>query len=91
MAALIEGMAGVKDAPLSQAFSHPVVAPRWDLGEARTIRATVRYAASSPAALDYLALAREEPERVKVIDATAPIDTVAEAVWASVEPRVRAR
>jgi hypothetical protein len=47
MAALIEGMAGVKDAPLSQAFSHPVVAPRWDLGEARTIRATVRYAASA--------------------------------------------
>ena len=47
MAALIEGMAGVKDAPFSQAFSHPVVAPRWDLGEARTIGATVRYAASA--------------------------------------------
>lgn len=39
----------------------------------------------------YLALARAEPERVKVIDATASVDAVAEAIWASVEPRVRAR
>ena len=47
MAALIEGLVGVKDAPMSEAFSHPVLAPRWDLGEARSVRATVRYAASS--------------------------------------------
>ncbi len=47
MAALIEGMVGVKDSPMSQAFSHPGLAPRWDVGEARSIRATVRYAASS--------------------------------------------
>ena len=37
----------------------------------------------------YLALARKEPDRVKVIDATASIDAVAEAVWARVEPLVR--
>jgi hypothetical protein len=46
MAAMIEGLAGVKDGPLSQAFSHPVLSPRWDPGETRSIRATVRYAAS---------------------------------------------
>lgn len=46
MAAMIEGLAGVNDSPLSQAFSHPVIAPRWDLSEDRTIQATVRYAVS---------------------------------------------
>jgi hypothetical protein len=47
MAAMIEGLAGVKDGPLSGTLSRPVLAPRWDLGEARSIRATVRYAASA--------------------------------------------
>ncbi len=47
MAAMIEGLAGVRDSPRSETFSHPVVAPRWDLTEGRTIRATVRYAAST--------------------------------------------
>jgi hypothetical protein len=46
MDAMIEGLAGVKDGPLSQTLSHPVLAPRWDLGEARVIQATVRYPAS---------------------------------------------
>src|SRR5271165_134177 len=46
MAAMIEGLAGVRDGPLSRAFSHPELAPRWDAGVARSIRATVRYAAS---------------------------------------------
>ena len=46
MAAMIEGLAGVKDSPLSQAFSHPVVAPRWDLSASRAIGVTVRYPAS---------------------------------------------
>jgi len=50
MAAMIEGLAGVKDGPLSQTFSHPIVAPRWDLGAARTIGVTVRY----PASLGYV-------------------------------------
>jgi dTMP kinase len=39
----------------------------------------------------YRALARDEPERVKVIDATASIDAVAAAVWAQVEPLVSTR
>jgi hypothetical protein len=46
MAAMIEGLAGVKDGPLTQTLTHPILAPRWDLGEARTILATVRYPAS---------------------------------------------
>ncbi|MGA2017242.1 MAG: hypothetical protein ABSH26_09805 [Opitutaceae bacterium] len=46
MAALVEGLAGVSDAPLSQALAHPVVAPRWDPGETRAVRVTVRYPAS---------------------------------------------
>lgn len=47
MAALLEGMAGVTDGVSSEVFSHPTVAPRWDVAENRTIRTTVRYAASS--------------------------------------------
>jgi hypothetical protein len=47
MAAMIEGLVGVKDSPLSQAFSHPLLAPRWNLSKACSIRATVRYAAST--------------------------------------------
>jgi hypothetical protein len=46
MAALIEGMAGVRDGPQSQVLSRPVVSPRWDLGIARVIRVAVRYPAS---------------------------------------------
>jgi hypothetical protein len=46
MAAMIEGLAGVKDGALSQAFEHPKLAPRWDLSEDRSIQATVRYATS---------------------------------------------
>jgi hypothetical protein len=46
MAAMIEGLVGVKDGPLSQTLTHPILAPRWDLSEARTISATVRYPAS---------------------------------------------
>ncbi|HZZ17859.1 MAG TPA: hypothetical protein VFE25_00735 [Opitutaceae bacterium] len=46
MAAMMEGLVGVKDAPLSQTLSHPVLAPRWDLSAPRSIRATVRYPAS---------------------------------------------
>jgi hypothetical protein len=46
MSAMIEGLAGVRDGPLSQVLSHPVLAPRWDLGEPRAIRVSVRYPAS---------------------------------------------
>jgi hypothetical protein len=47
MAAMIEGLAGVKDGAHSGTFSRPVVAPRWNPSEGHTIRATVRYAASA--------------------------------------------
>jgi hypothetical protein len=45
MAAMMEGLAGVRDGPLSQTYSHPVVAPRWDPA-AHPVSATVRYPAS---------------------------------------------
>lgn len=35
----------------------------------------------------FRAIAQAEPERVRVIDATASIDAVAEAVWSAVAPR----
>ena len=47
MAAMIEGLAGVKDAPNSQAFQSPVLAPRWNETKADTIDATIRYAPST--------------------------------------------
>jgi hypothetical protein len=45
MAALIEGLAGVSDAPGTVALGHPLIAPRWDM-ESGPVRVTVRYPAS---------------------------------------------
>ncbi len=47
MAAMIEGLAGVKDAPGSEKYSSPVLSPRWIETKADTVYATVRYAASN--------------------------------------------
>ncbi|MEI6108386.1 MAG: hypothetical protein WCR49_15445, partial [Opitutae bacterium] len=46
MAALIEGLAGVTDAPLTQRYSHPLLSPRWNLTPAAAVKTVVRYAAS---------------------------------------------
>ncbi len=46
MAALIEGLAGVKDGPNSEAYAHPLVSPRWSLTETEHLKTVVRYAAS---------------------------------------------
>ncbi len=46
MAAMVEGLAGVKDAPGTEAFSAPVIAPRWDNTTANNVNVTIRYAAS---------------------------------------------
>jgi hypothetical protein len=46
MAAMIEGLAGVKDAPQTEAFNAPVIAPRWITTTSDTVSATIRYAAS---------------------------------------------
>jgi len=46
MAALVEGLAGVKDGPKSQAYAHPRLSPRWDLTTTAAVKTIVRYAAS---------------------------------------------
>jgi len=46
MAAMIEGLAGVKDAEHSEAFNEPIIAPRWTTTNSDSINVTVRYAAS---------------------------------------------
>jgi hypothetical protein len=46
MAAMIEGLAGIKDAPHSEAFNEPVIAPRWTTTNSDSVNATIRYAAS---------------------------------------------
>ncbi|HRH59113.1 MAG TPA: hypothetical protein PL045_00975 [Chitinophagaceae bacterium] len=46
MAALVQGLAGVNDAPHSEAFSHPMLSPRWTNTASDTVAATIRYAAS---------------------------------------------
>jgi hypothetical protein len=46
MAAMIEGLAGVKDAANSEVFNDAVIAPRWASTPSDTVKATVRYAAS---------------------------------------------
>jgi hypothetical protein len=46
MAALVEGLAGVKDSPGEQAFGVPTLSPRWNETKADTVNVTIRYAAS---------------------------------------------
>lgn len=46
MAAMIEGLAGVKDARNTEAFNQPLIAPRWTTTPSDSINVTVRYAAS---------------------------------------------
>jgi hypothetical protein len=47
MAALVEGLAGVKDSPMSQAYEHARIAPRWNQTKTDTIDVAIRYAASN--------------------------------------------
>lgn len=46
MAAMVEGLAGVKNSPHTEAFNEPIIAPRWIMTTSDTINVTVRYAAS---------------------------------------------
>jgi hypothetical protein len=46
MAAMIEGLAGIKNASKTEAFNEPIIAPRWTTTNADSINVTVRYAAS---------------------------------------------
>jgi hypothetical protein len=46
MAAMIEGLAGVKDAEHSEAFNDAIVAPRWTTTQSDSVNVAVRYAAS---------------------------------------------
>ena len=46
MAALVEGLAGVKDSPGEQAFTVPTISPRWNETQADTVNVTIRYAPS---------------------------------------------
>jgi hypothetical protein len=65
MAALIEGLAGVTDGPKSQAFGHPLIAPRWDSSDT-PIRVTVTY----PASGGYAAYRYSNDSGKREIDAT---------------------
>ena len=47
MAALVEGLAGVKDAPQTQAFNQPIVSPRWVESKSDSLNVTVKYPASN--------------------------------------------
>lgn len=46
MAALVEGLAGVKNKPETEAFSNVMLSPRWITTASDTVAATIRYAAS---------------------------------------------
>ena len=47
MAALVEGLAGVKDAPKTQAFNKPVVSPRWVESKSDSVMVTIKYPSSN--------------------------------------------
>jgi hypothetical protein len=46
MAAMIEGLAGVKDSPNTQAYELPTLSPRWNETEASDVKTTIHYAPS---------------------------------------------
>ena len=46
MAAIIEGLAGINNAPGTEAFSTPIIAPRWTTTQSDSVNVSVRYAAS---------------------------------------------
>jgi hypothetical protein len=46
MAAMLDGLAGVKDAAKTEAYKYPLIAPRWITTASDTVTATIRYAAS---------------------------------------------
>lgn len=46
MAAMVEGLAGVKDAPKATIFNKVVIAPRWATTTSDSVNVTIRYAAS---------------------------------------------
>jgi hypothetical protein len=47
MAALIEGLAGVRDSPGTQAYDTPTLSPRWNETKADTVSVAIRYAPSA--------------------------------------------
>lgn len=47
MAALVEGLAGVKNSPATQAFSSPLISPRWINTASDDVAVTIRYEASN--------------------------------------------
>ena len=69
MAAMIEGLAGVKDAPHSEAFNEPIIAPRWATTTSDSVNATVRYAASKGYA-SYKFINDEKNHIIKIIATT---------------------
>jgi len=67
MAAMIEGLAGVKDSPDSEGYSVPILSPRWIETKADTIHAIIRYAASNGyVAYDYIHQPKEKKIKVTV-------------------------
>ena len=46
MDAMVEGLAGVKNALRTEAFNEPVIAPRWITTQSDAANVTIRYAAS---------------------------------------------
>ncbi|MEP6735438.1 MAG: hypothetical protein ABJA70_07965 [Chryseolinea sp.] len=46
MAAMVEGLAGVKNSPHTQAFHEPTLSPRWNETKTDTVNVAIRFAAS---------------------------------------------
>src|SRR5205085_5602310 len=67
MAAFIEGLAGVKDARKTVAYSHPVIAPRWITTSSDSVTATIRYAGSE----GYVSYLYEHNKQTHTISITA--------------------
>jgi len=90
MAAMVEGLAGVKDAVHTEAFTDPVIAPRWITTISDTVTVTIRYAASR----GYVSYQYERDKKKHTINITAttggenifyhiliPANTKVKTVW----------
>jgi hypothetical protein len=66
MAALVEGLAGVKDSPGTQAYDAPTLSPRWNETKADTVDVVIRYAASD-AYVAYRYFHEERSKKIRLV------------------------
>jgi hypothetical protein len=66
MAAMVEGLAGVKNMTGTRAYSFPAVSPRWTTTQTDTVKVSIRYAASG-GYVAYQFIQRREKKEIQLL------------------------